>query len=223
VSIADRLAAVQRRVDEACRRAGRSSDSVGLVAVSKTHPPERLREAYDGGHRAFGESYAQELRDKAPSLPDDVQWHYIGRLQSNKAKYIAPHAHRIHALERRDHALALVKRAPAPLKCLVSVNVAGEASKGGVPASEALAAARALDSIDGIDIVGLMTLPPQVVDPAEAAPYFLALAELAERGRQQGLALDELSMGMSHDFEVAIAHGATWVRVGTAIFGPREA
>jgi len=222
MSIPENLAAVRRRVDAACARAGRDPAEVGLVAVGKTHPASRLRSAYEAGQRAFGESYAQELRDKAPELPDDVQWHYIGRLQSNKAKYVAPVAYRVHALERASHARALAKRAERPVACLVSVNLAGEASKGGVPADEALDAARSLGAIDGIEVVGLMTLPPPVDDPQDAGRWFAQLAELAARGRSRGLALNELSMGMSHDFEVAIAHGATWVRVGTAIFGPRD-
>ena len=215
-----RLAALRIRVDQACVRAHRSPDDVHLVAVSKTHPLEAIEAVAATGQIDFGESYAQELRDKGKARPD-LRWHFIGRIQSNKAKYIAPRAYRVHALERRDHAEALVKRATGPLSCLVAVNVAGEASKSGVPAHEALDAVRALDAIEGIEIRGLMTLPPPVDDPEQAAPWFEQLAELAAKGRAQGLRLDELSMGMTHDFEVAIAHGATWIRVGTAIFGPR--
>jgi len=221
MSTAERLAAVRARVDDACRRAGRDPSEVKLIAVSKTHPAERIVEAYEAGHRIYGESYAQELRDKAPALPADVQWHFIGRLQSNKLKYIAPHAHRVHALERLDHARTLARRAPGPLKCLVPVNLAAEDTKGGVPAQRAIEVAAALHAVENIEIVGLMTLPPAVDDPADAGRWFAQLAELAADGRRQGLPLHELSMGMSHDFEVAIAHGATWVRVGTAIFGPR--
>jgi hypothetical protein len=216
-----RFQALQQRIDDACLRAGRPRDDVHLVAVSKTHPLEAVEAVAATGHVDFGESYAQELRDKAAARAD-LRWHFIGRLQSNKAKYVAPVAYRVHALERLDHAQALAKRAPRPLKCLVAVNVAGEASKGGVPAHEALDAVRSLDQVDGIEICGLMTLPPAVDDPQDAAPWFAQLAELAAEGRARGLALTELSMGMTHDFEVAIAHGATWIRVGTAIFGPRE-
>lgn len=222
MSVAERLAEVRARVDAAARRAGREPSEVGLIAVSKTHPLHALEAAWAAGARDFGESYAQELRDKAPGLPD-ARWHFIGRLQSNKARYIAPHAHRVHALVRRDHAEALAKRAPGRLACLVNVNLGGEASKDGVPPDEALDAVRGLAAVEGIRIVGLMTLPPPVDAPTDAAPFFEQLAELARRGRAQGLPLDELSMGMSHDYEVAIAHGATWVRVGTAIFGARGA
>ncbi len=217
---ATQLAQLRPRIDDACARAGRPKDDVHLVAVSKTHPLTAVETVAATGQLDFGESYAQELRDKAAARPE-LRWHFIGRIQTNKVKYIAPAAYRVHALERLDHAQALAKRATHPLKCLVAVNVAGEASKSGVPASDALAAARSLGAVDGIEVCGLMTLPPPVADPADAAPWFATLAELAERGRAQGLALDELSMGMSHDFEVAIAHGATWIRVGTAIFGPR--
>jgi len=215
-----RLAQLRRRIDDACVKAGRPTTDVHLVAVSKTHPLAAVETVAAMGQLDFGESYAQELRDKAAARPH-LRWHFIGRLQTNKAKYIAPVAYRVHALERLDHAQALAKRATRPLKCLVAVNVAGEASKSGVPARDALDAVRSLGAVDGIEVCGLMTLPPPVEDPADAAPWFAELAELAERGRAQGLALNELSMGMTHDYEVAIAHGATWIRVGTAIFGPR--
>jgi len=221
VDVAARLAEVRTQVDAACLRAGRTPEEVHLVAVSKTHPLEAIEAAAATGQQDFGESYAQELRDKGAARPD-LRWHFIGRIQTNKIKYIAPRAHRVHALERLDHAQALAKRAPGPLRCLLAVNVAGEASKSGVAAHEALEAVRSLHGVDGIEMVGLMTLPPPVDDPEDAGLWFEQLADLAARGRKQGLPLTELSMGMSHDYEVAIAHGATWIRVGTAIFGPRE-
>ncbi|MBX2801715.1 MAG: YggS family pyridoxal phosphate-dependent enzyme [Myxococcales bacterium] len=221
--LADRLAAVRDRVQAACARAGRDPSEVGLIAVSKTWPAATVAQAYAEGQLHFGESYAQELRDKGPQLPSDVCWHFVGRLQSNKAKYVAPVAHRVHALETVSQAEALAKRASGELGCLVSVNLGSEHSKGGVPPQEALERCATLGEVPGIRVVGLMTLPPRVELPEQAAPYFAQLAELAATGRDQGLPLTELSMGMSHDFEVAIAHGATWVRVGTAIFGPRQA
>jgi len=221
--IADRLKAVQDRLHEACAQADRDPADVGLVAVSKTHAPQAIRRALACGQVDFGENYAQELRDKAGALTDaELRWHYIGRLQSNKAKYIAPHAHRVHALEAVRHAQALVKRADGrTLRCLVSVHTGDEASKGGVEPDQVLDRCAELDAIDGIEIVGLMTLPPYLDDPEAVAPHFEQLARLAEDGRAQGLALNELSMGMSHDFHVAIRYGATWIRVGTAIFGER--
>ena len=223
MSIQDRLRAVQDQLADACARAGRDPAEVGLVAVSKTHPPEDIRQALAAGQVDFGENYAQELRDKAERLSDvALNWHYIGRLQSNKAKYIAPHAMRVHALEEVRHAEALASRAPGPLKCLVSVHTGDEDTKGGVPPDQVLDRCHALGQVDGIEIVGLMTLPPYLDDPEDVAPHFERLARLAEDGRAQGLALTELSMGMSHDFHVAVRYGVTWVRVGTAIFGARE-
>lgn len=218
--ITTELGSIRKRVAEAAARAGRPADDVQLIAVSKTHPVPAIRAAHTAGQMHFGESYAQELRDKAPELPD-AHWHFIGRIQSNKIRYIAPHAYRVHALERLDHARELARRAQRVVRCLVAVNTGGEAAKSGVAPEEALEAVRSLGAVDGIEVVGLMTLPPRVSRPQDAAPYFEQLAELAARGRAEGLALHELSMGMTADFEVAIAHGATWVRVGTAIFGPR--
>ncbi len=220
-TIAERLAAVEARVSTACEVAGRQRGEVTLVAVSKVHPPAAIAEARAAGHLDFGESYAQELRDKAAALPDDVRWHFVGRLQTNKAKYVAPVAVRVHALTEPRQAEALVSRAEGAVRGMLAVNVGGEASKSGVPAEDVLAVAAALHAVDGFEITGLMTLPPPVDDPEDAAPYFERLAELASAGRRAGLPLTELSMGMSHDFEVAIRYGATHVRVGTAIFGPR--
>lgn len=221
-AIVPRLQHLRARMDAACIRAGRDPAEVQLVAVSKTHGPDAIRSARLGGQQHFGENYAQELRDKCARI-EGAHWHYIGRIQSNKARYIAPHAYRIHALTELRHAHALAERRPtsAPLRCLVSVNTGDESSKGGVAPEICLDRCEALTAVPGIEIVGLMTLPPYDPDPERVAPHFERLAELAHRGRQRGLGLTELSMGMSHDFEVAIRYGATWVRVGTAIFGPR--
>lgn len=221
--IAERLAAVRAGVAAACAAAGRAEDAVTLVAITKTVPPERIREAYAAGQRHFGENYAQELRDKARALADlpDLCWHFVGRLQKNKAKYVAPVATRVHAVEDVDTAVALVDRATGPVSCLVMVNVADESSKGGVPAGAALALCERLHAVPGVALRGLMALPPPADDPEASAPHFAALAALAAEGRRRGLPLHELSMGMSHDYAVAIRHGATFVRVGTAIFGER--
>jgi pyridoxal phosphate enzyme (YggS family) len=220
--IAANIARVRARIDAACATAGRDPSGVTLIAVSKTFGAEAVRAARDAGQLDLGESYAQELRDKAREI-EGVRWHFIGRLQKNKAKYVAPVAYRVHALEEVGQAEALLKRAPAEgLKALVSVNVGGEESKGGVDPAVALDRCAELQALDGLDIVGLMTLPPFREDPEEVAPFFEELADLAARGRARGLPLHELSMGMSHDFEVAVRHGATWVRVGTAIFGERR-
>ena len=221
MSIPDRLAAVRARIAAGCRAVGRDPSEVGLIAVSKTQPLEAVESAATAPHMDFGESYAQELRDKSRARPD-LRWHFIGRVQTNKAKYIAPVAHRIHALETVRQASALARRASGPLACLMMVNIADEESKAGVPAAEALERAHTLSAVDGIDLVGLMALPPRATDPEATAPWFAALQELAARGQEQGLALTELSMGMSQDAHVAVRYGATWVRVGTAIFGDRR-
>jgi pyridoxal phosphate enzyme (YggS family) len=221
---AERLAAVRARVAAACAACGRDPASVGLIAVGKTFPAEAVAAVHGAGQVDFGENYAQELRDKAAALAGStppIRWHFIGRIQTNKAKMIAPVAYRVHAVEEVRQAEALAARAPGPLDVLVAVNQGGEDTKGGVRPSEALERCAAVDAVPGVRVVGLMTLPPPTEDPEDSAPYFEELAALAAAGRARGLALNELSMGMSHDFEVAIRHGATWVRVGTAIFGAR--
>ena len=215
------LETVRAQIQRACIDAGREPSSVQLVAVSKTQPEPALRAVYEAGQTHLGESYAQELRDKARAL-EGVNWHFIGRLQRNKVKYVAPVAHRIHALETEAQAEALAARAPGELSCLLSVNIAHEASKSGVLPAEVLERCRTLHQVPGIRLVGLMCLPPYDLDPEASAPWFQQLADLAARGRADGLPLTELSMGMSNDFAVAIRHGATWIRVGTAIFGPRQ-
>ena len=214
------LLVVRKRLDEAALGAGRTAEQIGLIAVSKRHPVSAIDQVHGAGQVDFGESYAQELRDKARERPD-LRWHFIGRLQKNKVKYIAPVAHRVHALETVDQAEALSSRASRNLKCLVSVNVGREEQKSGVLPEACLERCRALSSVDRIEVVGLMCLPPQRENPEDVAPFFAELAHLAERGRADGLPLTELSMGMSHDFAVAVKYGATWVRIGTAIFGER--
>lgn len=220
-TVQERLEAVRERLAAACRAAGRDPDDVTLIAVSKVHGVDKIEAARLAGQVDFGESYAQELRDKAAALPHDLRWHFIGRLQTNKAKYVAPVAHRVHALTEPRQAEALVSRASAVVHGMLAVNLGGEDSKSGVPPEAVIATAEALHRVDGFAITGLMTLPPPVDDPAHAGPYFEQLADLAATGRRAGLPLEELSMGMSQDFEVAVRYGATHVRVGTAIFGPR--
>lgn len=219
--VAERLAAVQQRIDRACTDAGRARDEVQLIAVSKTHPAAAIRAAYAAGQRHFGESYAQELAAKAVELADlaDLRWHFIGRVQTNKAKLIAPLAYRVHAVHSARHARALAGRSQGPLPVLLAVNLGQEDSKTGVSAAQALSVAQEVHQTAGVQLRGLMTLPP-AGEPA--GPFFAALRDLAAEGRAAGLPLDELSMGMSSDYPEAIAAGATWVRVGTDIFGARE-
>jgi len=223
--IAESLRAVRARIEAAAKACGRDPASVALVAVSKTKSPEMIREAYAAGQRAFGENYAQELGDKAAALADlrDIAWHFIGHLQSNKAKLVARVASVVHTVHSRDLASELGKRAVAagraPLTVLVSVKLSEEASKHGVAPSELAALLDAIEKDERLRLRGLMTMPPPD-DLAIAKRVFDELFAL--RARHGGPArLPELSMGMTHDLEIAIASGATMVRVGTAIFGER--
>lgn len=213
-------AAVRARVDAACAAAGRDPRDVTLVAVAKTHPASAIRAAVADGAIDIGENYAQELSEKrtelAAELPQ-IRWHFIGRLQRNKVKLVAGCA-LIHAVESVSLAEEIAKRAPGT-PCLLAVNVAGEATKGGVAIADAVAIARGIAA--AVPLHGLMTMPPPDVDPA---PHFAAVVELRARLRDAlALPLPALSMGMSDDFEIAIAAGATHVRIGTAIFGARGA
>jgi pyridoxal phosphate enzyme (YggS family) len=221
MTIAERYAQVLDQVEAACALAGRPPDAVRLVAVSKTRTVAEIEAAVAAGVTDLGENYAQEFRDKARAVEASVRWHFIGRLQRNKVKYVAGKASLFHAMESLSLADEFEKRCPQPQPVLVAVNTGGEETKGGVSPEEALGICEALDAHPGVELRGLMTLPPFREDPEDVAPFFALLAELAAEGRRRGLPTEELSMGMSHDFAVAIRHGATLVRVGTAIFGPR--
>ncbi|MBL8715480.1 MAG: YggS family pyridoxal phosphate-dependent enzyme [Myxococcales bacterium] len=217
--IAEGLAAVKARIAVACARAGRDPGSVTLVAVSKLKPLADIEEAIAAGHRVFGENYAQELRDKAAALAHvpDVEWHAIGPLQTNKAKYVAKVASAFHALDRLEVAEALGARRQQPLDCYLEVNVADEATKIGVPLAEVGRLYEQVRSVAGIRVVGLMTMPPMIA-PEACRPHFRAVREAAH-----ALGLSGLSMGTTEDFEVAIEEGATVVRIGRSIFGARVA
>jgi len=224
VTIAERWREVTARVAAACERAGRSAGEVTIVAVSKTHPAEAIREAQAAGAVDFGENYAQELAGKAAELAGaPLRWHFIGRLQRNKARLVAGRVALIHAVDSVELAAEIGRRAAgATQPILLAVNLGGEASKGGVTAEAAPAVAAALAGIAGTSLDGLMTMPPPADDPEASRPKFAALGALRDRlAHQLGRPLPVLSMGMSHDFEVAIACGATHLRIGTAIFGSR--
>lgn len=226
-SIAERWQTVRARVDAACARAGRSPAEVTIVAVSKLHPASAVREAAAAGATDFGENYAQELADKRRDLGADLthlRWHFIGRLQRNKAKLVAGQVALVHAVDTRELADELAKRAAGVVQpLLLAVNLAGEATKGGVPPEAAPALAQAIAAIGGVRIDGLMTMPPPAGDPEASRPVFEALRRLRDQlADVLGRPLPVLSMGMSDDFEVAIACGATHVRIGTAIFGARS-
>jgi hypothetical protein len=223
VTIAENWAHIRGRVDAACARAKRSPSEVTLIAVSKVQPAAAIREAYAAGARAFGENYAQELTTKRAELADlaELQWHFIGRLQRNKAKFVAGNVALVHAVDTVDVAEALAKRAPQAV--LLAVNVADEATKGGTTSDGAIALARSIAAVPGIALRGLMTMPPPSEDPEASRPVFTHLAQLRDRiADALGSPLPVLSMGMSGDFEIAIECGATHVRVGTAIFGARQ-
>jgi pyridoxal phosphate enzyme (YggS family) len=222
-TIAERWREIRGRVDAACERAKRTPSEVTIVAVSKTHPASAIREAAAAGATDFGENYAQELAAKRGEC-GDVRWHYIGRLQRNKAKLVAGHVALVHAVDSVELAQELGKRAAQLQPILLAVNAAGEETKGGVTAETAGVLAKAIASVANVRLDGLMTMPPPSEDPEASRPYFEAVRALRDRLQDElGVALPVLSLGMSGDFEVAIACGATHVRVGTAIFGSRPA
>jgi hypothetical protein len=216
-------AAVQARVDAAAARCGRPGQ-VRLVAVSKNQPVEKLLEAFHAGCRLFGENYVQELLAKADALPG-VEWHFIGHLQTNKVKAVLPRVSLVHSVDRPGLVAEIDRRSAALDRVqpvLIEVNVGDETSKTGVAIDQLPALAREVVGSESLELRGLMAIPPPVDDPELARPYFRRLRELRDGLEQQlGRPLPELSMGMSADFEVAIEEGATLVRMGTAIFGPR--
>ena len=226
-NIARRLSEVRARIDAAARSAGRDPSSVRLLAVGKTKPASAIAEAYAAGQREFGENYAQELVEKHHALAHlpGIVWHFIGRLQTNKAKVVAPIAALIHAVDSERLAIELGKRAEARsprfrVGVLVEVNVGGETSKGGVEAADLPRVLDRIESIPSLLLQGLMSIPPQAGSPEGSRAYHRLLRTL--RDAHGGPArLPTLSMGMTDDLEVAIAEGATIVRVGTAIFGAR--
>jgi len=223
--IAAHLAAVHSRIREAAARAARDPADIALLAVSKKQPASAIRAAFGAGQRAFGESYVQEGLEKIADLADlAIEWHFIGRVQSNKTRAIAEHFDWVHGLCDLGHAQRLSEQRPSArgaLNVCLQVNLSGEASKGGVAPEalpELLAECRALP---GLRLRGLMTLPaPAEEEAAQRAP-FRALRELRERLATPDCPLEHLSMGMSHDLEAAVLEGATLVRIGTALFGPR--
>jgi pyridoxal phosphate enzyme (YggS family) len=224
-----RLAEIRNRIADAAGRAGRSADDVRLIAVSKTHPIEAVQAAAEAGQRDFGENKVQEALQKiAQSTDTSLRWHLIGHLQSNKARKAASAAGTIHAIDNVD----LLKRvdqaareAGRTVDVLIQVDLALEETKHGAPLEDVPAVVEAAAGCTAARLTGLMLLPPLVENPEDARPWFARLRALRDGLVSQGVPADrlrELSMGMSHDFEVAIEEGATMVRVGTAIFGERH-
>ncbi len=225
-AIADNLQAVQARISNAAAAVGRSPESVRLLAVSKTWPLACVLDAAEAGQRAFGENYVQEGIDKIAAVSGrNLEWHFIGPLQSNKTKPVAEHFDWVHSIDRLKIAERLSAQRPAylaPLQVCVQINVSGEASKSGCAPDEALALCRAVAALPGLQLRGLMAIPEPTDDLQAQRILFRKLRELREQICAAGLPLDTLSMGMSHDLEAAVAEGATIVRIGTAIFGERN-
>ena len=222
----ERLHILRGRMAAAAAGAGRNVDSVTLLAVSKGQPAERIRAAAAAGATDIGESYLAEALGKLEALGDlPVTWHFIGRLQANKTRHVAERFAWVHGLDRLKIAERLSAQRPfhAPaLNVCLQVNLAGEASKGGVPVAEVPALAAAVAALPRLALRGLMCIPPEERDPARQRHWFAQLRALRDSLNAAGLRLDTLSMGMSGDFEAAIQEGATIVRIGTALFGPRK-
>ena len=219
-TIIERLSTVRARIASACERAGRDPAAVTLVAVTKTHPVELVREAIEAGLSDLGENRAQEFVPKAEAAAEQgltPNWHFIGHLQRNKVRQVLPHAAVLHSVDSERLIAEIERRATRPLRCYLEVNVSGEPSKGGVAPDALPSLLRAAADAANVEVAGLMTVAPLAPDPEQVRPVFARLRELA---RAHGLA--GLSMGMTDDYAVAIEEGATVVRVGRAIFGERR-
>ena len=225
-SIQENWEQIQERVIQACDVSGRQRNDVRIVAVSKKQPPEKVAEAAGCGIRCFGENKVQEAVAKVPLCPDNLEWHLVGHLQSNKARAAVELFDMIHSidstrlLERVNSMSAEVGRI---IPVFLQVNVSGEVSKSGLSPEEVPAVLEASTHCMNVDLVGLMTIPPFTPDPVDAGPVFARLREWRDGWRDEyGIPLEELSMGMSHDCEIAIQEGATWIRVDTALVGEKQ-
>jgi len=224
-TIGANLQAVKSRIARAAQACGRAAADVGLVAVSKTFGAEAIAAAHAHGQRAFGENHVQEAVAKVAALGGkQIEWHFIGPIQSNKTRLIAEHFDWVHSVDRLKIAERLSAARPpalAPLQVCIQVNIGGEATKSGVAPAAALALARAVAALPRLRLRGLMAIPPASDDGAQQRRQFAQLRALRDKIATAGISLDTLSMGMSADLEAAVAEGATLVRVGTAIFGAR--
>lgn len=228
--IKENLQQVQKRIEAAATRAGRDSDEIKLVAVTKTRGIEEIKEAVEAGIVDLGESRVQELRDKYDNISQKINWHMIGHLQRNKVKYIMrmERCNLIHSMDSMRLAKKINKRAGMAdrvMNVLVQINVAGDENKFGLKPEETIQYLKDVSEFENLQVKGLMTMVPYVEDTEEVRPYFRQLKELfeeAKRAEIPNIEMQELSMGITNDFEVAIEEGATIVRVGSAIFGPRE-
>lgn len=225
VNLENNIAELRKRIRKAAENCARDAGSVELLAVSKTKPAELVRSAYNLGLRRFGENYLQEALDKQSRLKDlDIEWHFIGPVQSNKTRAIAEHFDWIQSLDRRKIAQRLSEQRPAgmrALNCCIQVNIDDEASKAGVPPAGVEALAEEIRQLPGLKLRGLMAIPRATEDPLEQRHSFARMRRLFEDLQARDPAVDTLSMGMSGDLEAAIAEGASLIRVGTALFGKR--
>lgn len=226
--VKENLQEVEKKIEEACRRAGRDRSEVTLIAVSKTKPVSMLQEAYSAGIREFGENKVQEMMDKYDVLPDDIHWHMIGHLQRNKVKYLMGKAaliHSVDSLRLAEEISAQSVRHQVVTDILIEVNIAGEETKFGTDREEAISLVEEASRLPGIHICGLMTIAPFVENPEDNRTYFRQIRELSvdiAAKKIDNVDMRILSMGMTGDYEVAIEEGATMVRVGTGIFGTRD-
>ena len=226
--IRENLDTGEKNIDAACNRSGRAREDVTLIAVSKTKPVEMLKEAYDSGCRDFGENKVQELVEKYDQLPDDIRWHMIGHLQRNKVKYIVDKVYMIHSVDSLRLAEEISKEAVkknVTVSILVEVNVAGEESKFGTTTEETVSLVENIAKLPNILVKGLMTIAPYVENSEENRLYFAKLKQIYVdiiHKNIDNVFMEELSMGMTGDYEVAIEEGATYIRVGTGIFGERQ-
>ncbi len=215
---------LQQRITNACIATNKKPENVTLLAVSKTQSVEIIQQAYDLGLRQFGENYVNEAQEKIPSLPQDIVWHFIGPLQSNKTRFIAEQVAWLHSLDREKIALRLNEQRPAslaPLQCLIQVNISNDDNKSGIDAENLLDFAAKIAALPRLQLRGLMAIPKANQSNEALAQDFAKMAELLALLQQNYTGVDTLSMGMSADLELAIAHGATIVRIGTDLFGAR--
>ncbi len=226
-SIAANIYEIKQRIAKAAARVGRDPGEIKLMAVTKTVAAERIKEAIDAGITLFGENYVQEAKDKIPALGKTVQWHMIGHLQTNKSRYVVHLFNCVQSVDRMELAQEIDKRAGRvgyKIDVLIEVNVSGEQTKSGIAAPDAINLVKQVSALENISVRGLMTMPPFSDNPEDSRPYFRALKEISRQISEARIPLvimDELSMGMTDDFEVAIEEGATIVRIGRAIFGQR--
>lgn len=225
ISISQNLNIIREQISNAEIEFGRSPGSVKLLAVSKTRPVEDLQAAINAGQLLFGENYLQDALPKIEVLPGNLEWHFIGPIQSNKTQPVAQHFDWVHSIDRLKIARRISEQRPAtlePMNICLQVNTSGEASKSGIEPEETLALAKQITRLPGIQLRGLMTIPASEEDFELQRQPFRLLAELQQQLIKEGLPLDTLSMGMTNDMRAAIAEGATIVRIGTAIFGARQ-